>query len=191
MVSTPAERQTAGQEQATLEASDLNWQLPSPDAIAESALDAGLRHTVAMTGFTESQVLEMVRNGELMVSARYRDGVAKQVAEAIGMLDDGVKAVYVMDFDATPDDTCFRNPRTDPRIHLIVWAARRTHALSALAAAIDRAIVSRYRDIACAPDLRSLLDVQVVDDADVSQRTGYGATLSSIHRQPLALWARE
>jgi hypothetical protein len=38
--------------------------------------------------------------------------------------------------------------------------------------------------------LAHLLDVQIVDDADVKNRVGYGAMLSSLHHRPIQVWER-
>jgi hypothetical protein len=38
--------------------------------------------------------------------------------------------------------------------------------------------------------LQHLLDVQVVDDAEVEKRVGYGGLLFSLHHRPLKIWER-
>jgi hypothetical protein len=35
-----------------------------------------------------------------------------------------------------------------------------------------------------------VLDVQVVDDQDVANRTSYGALFQAIHHRPLQVWER-
>ena len=75
-------------------------------------------------------------------------------------------------------------------IHLIVWAQRKTGALNSLVAALDRALVQSYADLIGMRQLTHLLDVQVIDDADVENRVGYGAMLSSIHHRPIQVWER-
>ena len=62
---------------------------------------------------------------------------------------------------------------------------------AALVAAIDCALVHSYRDLASAPELTNLLDVQVVSDRDMSKRSGYGALFSSVHHRPVMLWERQ
>jgi hypothetical protein len=191
MIEASIGRRPVQQAQASREGGGLSWQLPSPETIAAGAHDAGLRHSIEMTRLTRLQVIEGLQQGDYRTCQSYRYALAKEVAEALGALDEAVGAVYVMEYDATPEDVCFCTTGADPRIHLIVRAQRKTHALSALAAALDRALVAVYRDAVCMPDLRSLLDVQVVDEDDVAQRSGYGAMLSSIHHPPLRLWERE
>jgi hypothetical protein len=75
-------------------------------------------------------------------------------------------------------------------IHLIVWTACKTHALDALVGVLDRALTRRYRGLAGHGDLEHVLDVQVIEDADVEHRMGYGAMLASIHQRPIQVWSR-
>lgn len=120
-----------------------------------------------------------------------RHGIAHEIAAAIGALDDHVRSVYTLDYDATPEDMCFgETARTTSLIHLIVWTQRKTAALDALATALDRALVEVYGDVAGASGLATLLDVQVIDDRDVERRSGYGALLASAHHLPMQVWAR-
>ena len=116
--------------------------------------------------------------------------VAKQVAESLGALDEHIKAVYICDYDATPEDLCFGEATQASLVHLVVWARRKTGALNSLVAALDRALVQSYADMIGMRQLTHLLDVQVIDDADVENRVGYGAMLSSIHHRPIQVWER-
>jgi len=165
----------------------------SPDATstAELVLDEGLDFCARKAGLKDVQVVvELLRQGDSQVCYYCRYGLAKKVAESIGRLDDNVKAVYTLDYDATPEDRSFSSEAQTSPIHLIVWAARKTDALTALVKALDRALVEAYADLIDAPQLAHLLDVQVVDDADVDDRVGYGALLSSIHNRPIQVWER-
>jgi len=105
-------------------------------------------------------------------------------------LDENVKAVYVVDYDATPQDLCFGEATPTSLIHLLVWAERKTGALDSLVAALGLALAQRYADLTGRPRLTHLLDVQVIDDADVKNRVGYGALLSSLHHRPIQVWKR-
>ncbi len=115
--------------------------------------------------------------------------IAKQTAEALGSMDQNVKAVYVIDYDATPEDLCFGETGAK-LIHLIVWSERKTRALDSLVQALDRALFERYIDAIGADRLAHLLDAQVVDDDDVKNRVGYGAMLASLHQRPIQVWER-
>jgi hypothetical protein len=186
----PVEQTVAESDQVGIGSGDLNWQLPSADAIATDTLQGALLDTAARTGLDHQAVLEQLHRGDELVLSRYHYGIARHVAEFLGTMDTSIRAVYQTDYDATPGDVCFCASGPDHCVHLIVWAQRRTQAFSVLAAAVDRALTRRYVDAVGCPHLLSLLDVQVVDDAEVEGRTGIGAMLGSIHRPPLPLWER-
>jgi hypothetical protein len=138
-----------------------------------------------------SSVVERLRQGDGAACGYCLYSLAKQVAEAIGALDENVKVVYTFDYDATPEDECFGNAAHGaPSVHLIVWTSRKTAALRSLVAVLDRSLVQAYAGLLGTSRLASLLDVQVIDDADVERRSGYGALLGSIHHRPIQVWQR-
>lgn len=170
-------------------AAPFRW--PDATSTAKVVFDEGLAFCARKADVENAQtVMELLRQGDATVSHYCRYGLAKKVAESLGNLDDNVKAVYTLDYDATPEDRCFSDKAKTSPIHLIVWAVRKTDALDALVSALDRALVQEYSSMIDAPQLRHLLDVQVVDDGDVEDRTGYGALLSSIHNRPIQIWER-
>jgi hypothetical protein len=116
--------------------------------------------------------------------------ISQQVAGAFGAWDDHVQSVYIVDYDATPDDLCFACDGQSLPIHVIVWTDRKTRALDALIAVLDRSLAQCYRDLVGLSDLEHVLDVQVIDDADVERRIGYGAMLGSIYQRPIKVWSR-
>ena len=136
-------------------------------------------------------VIERMRQGDGVACGYCLYSVAKQVAKAIGSLDGNVHAVYTFDCDATPEDECLGEVvRGMPLVHLLVWTQRKTAALRALIAALDRALVRAYADVLEEGQPASLLDVQVIDDADVERRSGYGALLGSMYHLPVQVWQR-
>lgn len=170
-------------------AAPFRW--PDASSTAKVIFDEGLAFCARKADVEDTQtVIERLREGDANVHHYCRYGLAKKVAESIGNLDDNVKAVYTLDYDATPEDRCFSDEAKTSPIHLIVWAVRKTDALDALVSALDRALVQEYSKMIDAPQLTHLLDVQVVEDEDVEDRTGYGALLSSIHNRPIQIWER-
>lgn len=159
---------------------------------AEDVLAQALSYCACKMGLDGPQtVVERMRQGDGVACGYCLYSVAKQVAEAIGSLDRNVRAVYAFDCDATPEDECLGEvPRGVPLGHLLVWTQRKTAALRALIAAWDRALVRAYADLFGKGRLTSLLDVQVIDDADVGRRSGYGALLSSMYHRPVQVWRR-
>lgn len=184
-VSTAERTTTAGVDTAA------PFQWPDANSTAELVLEEGLEFCARKAGLQNAEaVVEALRRGDGTVCQYCRYGLAKKVAESVGRLDENVKAVYTLEYDATPEDRCYAGGDNVSLIHLVVWAGRKTDALDALVKALDRALVQAYGDLIDAPELAHLLDVQIVDDADVENRAGYGALLSSIHNRPIQVWER-
>jgi hypothetical protein len=117
--------------------------------------------------------------------------VAKETSIALGDLDPEIRAIYTLDYDATPYDLCFHQASIDSSpVHLIVWTGRKTAALDAMIASLDHALTQICNDLIDTHSIASLLDVQVIDDDQVESQVGYGALLSSIHHQPIQVWSR-
>ena len=138
-----------------------------------------------------SSAVQAIKQGKPYARNYCNYSVAKQVAEALGHLDDNVKAVYVCELDATPEDVCFGEGVQGSPIHMIIWSTRKTSALQALVSGLDRALSEQYSSLLGDTVRVHLLDAQVVDDADVQARLGYGALIASIHNPPLRVWHRD
>ncbi|MGD2142967.1 MAG: hypothetical protein PVF54_00670 [Anaerolineae bacterium] len=170
-------------------AAPFRW--PDAASTAQVILNEGLAFCAQKMGLADSEeVAQHLRQGDNCACQYCHYGLAKKMGECIGNLDDNVKAIYVLDYDATPHDLCFGHAGKSSPIHLIVWVGRRTGALDSLVAALDRALTQEYADLISAPDLARMLDVQLVDDHDVQDRTGYGALLTSTHNRPIQVWER-
>jgi len=166
------------------------WRLPDAASVAEDALAAGLEFCVQKMGLAGQQTaIGRLQQGDGTARGYCHYGIARHLAESLGALDENVKAVYVVDYDATADDMSLGEKQTS-LIHLIAWAERKTSALDSLVEALDRALVQHYADLIGQHQLAHLLDVQVIDDADVKNRVGYGAMLSSLYQKPIQVWKR-
>jgi hypothetical protein len=135
-------------------------------------------------------VIDRLRAGDAQACEYCHYSVAKQVAESLGALDNNIKATYIYDYDATPEDLCFGEAGRALPIHLLVWAERKTAALKILAETWDRALTQGYAEMIGGRQPAHLLDVQMVDDADVEKRIGHGALLFSLHHRPVQVWRR-
>lgn len=167
------------------------WSLPDARSTAEAAISGAMEFCAQKMRLENSQaVLEylMQRNAAACGYCQY--SIAKQIGDSLGALDQNVKAVYILDYDATPQDICFASEKQTVLIHMIVQVERKTSALDSLVAALDHALVQVYGRLLGMEKLEHLLDVQVVDDADVEKRVGYGAMLTSLHQRPLQVWKR-
>ncbi len=166
--------------------------VPGPAATAGDVLAEAMAfcaHKIGVEG--PEAVADLLRRDDRDACGYCLYGIAKYVASSLGAMDDQVKAVYVFDHDATPEDLCFGTlGRGAPLVHLIVWTVRKTAASRALLAALDRALAQAYADLLERPPLESMLDVQVVDDADVENRRGHGALLHALHQRPVQVWER-
>jgi len=165
--------------------------MSDPTKAAELALANALEYSARKMGLPgQIAVMDRLRAADPEARGYFHYSLAKQVAEYLGDFDHEIKAIYTYDFDATPEDVVFgENPATSP-LHLIVWAQRKTEALAALIESLDRALAQCFAKKGNMTHLKYLLDVQVVDDGDVSKRTGYGAMLNSLHQKPLQVWER-
>ncbi len=174
-----------------VELSPLPLHLPDADSAVEDALARALEYAANKTGAAgRAAVLEALRRRNVTMVQYTTYGLACQLAETLGALDETVTAVYLFDAGAAGEDEVFGEPARDLTLHLIVWVERKTKALTALVNGLDRALVQAVSALQATPARPHLLDVQIVDTTEVQQRIGYGALLSSLHQRPLQIWQR-
>ncbi len=163
--------------------------LPDSESTAQIIMDQMLDFCAQKMGLVgRLPVVDLLRQGNRDAYKYCQYSIAKQVAESLGALDRTIKSVYIVEYDATPEDMCFSERAPTSLIHLIVWTDRKTKALDSLVSALDRALVQRFVEIVATDRLAHLLDVQAVDDEDVEKHVGYGAMLSSLHNRPIRIW---
>ncbi|MBN1887953.1 MAG: hypothetical protein JW850_08170 [Thermoflexales bacterium] len=139
-----------------------------------------------------------LRDGKCDVCSYFCYGLAKQVAEYLGQIDPTVKAVYVFEPEyAQGGDAPLGNgaPVAQPpsSINMVAWVKRKSAALHALVEALDTSLSGRVRGrLRCkqAASACYTLDVQMVDDAEVRERRGYGALVHSLYVRPIQVWSR-
>jgi len=165
--------------------------MPDASSTAATILLQAMEYCAQKMGLKSTQAaIEHVKQGHTMACSYCHYSAARQVAERLGALDENIKAAYIYDYDATPEDFCLGEAGRVLPIHLLVWAERKTAALNALAETWDRALAQCYAEMMGCHQPAHLLDVQVVDSADVEKRIGYGALLSSLHHPSLQVWKR-
>jgi hypothetical protein len=156
---------------------------------AELALMGAVSFAADKMRLTKAEVAIALKQNEGRVRSYFQYGLSRQIAEHLATMDEQIEAVYMYEDEATAEDAVLGD-ETSIMLHLIVRARRKTNALNALVAALDRALVQGYAGLGSKPNLATMLDVQVVDDNEVKNRTGYGALLFSPHHQPFPVWER-
>ncbi len=134
-----------------------------------------------------------LRDGKCDVCSYFCYGLAKQVAEYLGQIDPTVKAVYVFEPEYAQNGDVPTVVRQPSSINLVTWVNRKSAALHALVEALDTSLSRRVRDrLGCkrATPACYALDVQMVDDAEVRDRRGYGALVDSLYVRPIQVWTR-
>ena len=165
--------------------------LPDATSTVQGALSKALDQCARKLNLSSPQEsLEKIRGGDRKALEYCHYQVALQVAEALGDLDDHVRSVSLYEFEATPEDRAFGENSQSLPIHLLVWVDRKTSALSALVAALDRALAKDYAEMIGPRRLGHVLDVQMIDDTDVESRRGIAALLYSLYNRPIQLWKR-
>ena len=133
-------------------------------------------------------VTQYLRQGERSACARFWQSLTKHVAQALGALDEGIKAIYVPDNDTLVDDgSSHKGSPSIPSISLLVWRQHKTFAFGSLVAGLDRALVQTYRETFGAQALQTLLNVQVIDDRSFEKHFGSVRDKRAFVR-PVAYW---
>ena len=100
-----------------------------------------LRQKMRLEARGSVRAIDLLGQGDRTACEYCHYRVAKQVAASLGAMDENVKAVYVLDYDATPEDLClgYRQPGDSASTCSSGRDARRPHS-SALVEALDRAL---------------------------------------------------
>jgi hypothetical protein len=124
-------------------------------------------------------VTEQLRQGKDPACTHMCCVLARQVAQALGALDERVRAIY------TPNGSRFHKTLSSvPAIDLTIWREQKTTAFDSLVADLDTALSQAYRDTVGTQDSSSLLDVHVIEDSDLEKHFGSGKRRRSSARLP-------
>lgn len=168
-----------------------SFRLPDAGSIMEATLSQALESCALKLNLASPQeALSLLRLGDPTAQGYCHYQIARQVAEALGTLDDNVQSVSLYEFDATPEDRTLGERTEGLPIHLIVWTTRKTSAFNSLVAGLDRALVKDYAELIGPRRLAHVIDVQTVDDADVESRRGIASLMTSLYNRPIRLWER-
>jgi len=176
--------------QTQVETGNLDFVLSDATGTAEAALNVALdfcAEKMALDGPTA--VIERLQQGDRHAYGYFNYGLAKQAAEWLGSWDEDIKAVYVYEYEATPEDSAL-GQMSSLLVNMIVWAKRKTGALQSMLDALNRALVQSFAQMIGNQDLAHMLDVRVVDDEDMKHNIGCVAMFTSIHTRPIRVWER-
>jgi hypothetical protein len=142
------------------------------------------------------KTLQALRQGRCDICGYVCESLGRQIGEYLGMMDKTVKAVYKYN----PEYAAMRQRSSDKAINhgnggvnLIAWVDRKSAALDALGSTLESVISTSRRKIGCekATPACYTLDVQIVNNDDVTTRRGYGVIVNSMYVHSTQVWARE
>jgi hypothetical protein len=172
------------------QAVDAQFTLPEAAMAAANAITRALAFCAQKMRLSDATAVPgLLREGDTAAHYYFEYGLARELGEHIGALDTTVQAVYLYTPDATPEDVIFGQMKPT-LVHLVVWVQRKTKALGSLLDCLDRALAHSYAEIIGVPEQRHMLDAQIVDDAEVNSRSGFGAILTWLYNRPLLVWKR-
>lgn len=161
-----------------------------PVSTANSIVNTALTNSVDKMRLGNVQAfIDCIKKGDPMACSYCHYNIAKELGRVLGLWDKDIKAVYAYGYDDnTTAEECHEDISSSSLIHMIIWVGRKTNALKALIESIDRAMVQVHRRLLGFKDIEHVLDIQVIDDDDVKNRTGYAALLKSIYQTPVKVW---
>ncbi len=155
------------------------------DSIVTKALEASARK-MGLNG--PEACLDCLKKNESAAFNYYSYNVAKELGVVLGSWSKNIKAAYAYSYDETDDGEGFcEESAFFPLVYMIILVEKKSKALDALMDAIDCALVQQHREMLGRDQLEHALDVRVIDDEDVKNRTGYAALLKSVYRPPIRL----
>jgi hypothetical protein len=102
-------------------------------------------------------------------------GLAEQMAASLRSSSQNIQAIYTPDCDACYQSYCLDQcVSTVPLVHLFIWAGEKTSAIGLRAAALGNALASVCRELIGVYERSSLLQAQVMANAELEQLFGAG-----------------
>ena len=134
-------------------------------------------------GCPPDDVLRRLEAGDRQVHSSFRYGIAKGLSVHLGSLGAVFRGVYV--YGSSIGDAS--GPASD--IDLIVVVTARCDELVCLLKRLDLCLVTGFRRLVRGGrDLKSLLDVRIVDLEEQEERSGGSLVLDGLHTRPICLW---
>jgi hypothetical protein len=121
-----------------------------------------------------------------------KDSLALGVARALAAQDAHITKIYTYDPSGNADNESGEDPLPDATIHLLAVVTTPTAALRAFIAALDGALTESLKGLPSPAfqQRESILDVNLLTQAEIQQHKGYSALLTSVFAPPIPIWSR-
>jgi hypothetical protein len=165
-----------------------------PAAVSEW-LDEALEFCAQKSGKAGvEQALRSLADGDCCACEYLRHALVKRVGQYLGFMDGAVRAVYTYEPEHAIgwDGPVPEGGDSSPGMHLVAHVSHKGSSLPGLVLALEAALAEERRKLNCSRSTAPCfgLDLGVADDADVQQRLGYGALITSPWVQPVQVWHR-
>ncbi|HHY93485.1 MAG TPA: hypothetical protein GX513_00525 [Firmicutes bacterium] len=139
-------------------------------------------------GVGDARGLELLRAGEAETVGYFRYVLAREVSAFAGGQDPTLHSVYMADLDRNGDV----EPSLRSVITLIPVVEEETAAGASLWDWIDERVTAEVKTLLGADvfEMGSLLDVHLVTEAQIKERSGFAALIGSLHTPALCVWAK-
>ncbi|MTI84722.1 MAG: hypothetical protein FH756_12645 [Firmicutes bacterium] len=151
---------------------------------ATHLMEKSLQFCCQRENITRDKVIRGMQSGCCYSHSNFRYAVAKNLCRILANEND-INAIYL--HGSTVKDKA----RVSSDIDLVLHVRRKEKELSSRLEQLNFELLSYYKELldGYASSATILLDVQLVDDYEVRQRTGYGVLISSLFNRPLKLWS--
>jgi hypothetical protein len=141
------------------------------------------------------QTRQALRQGRCDICEIFRDHLVLQIGQYLGKVDPTIKAIVKYEPELAPllPQSQRLSPESRRRgINLIAWVGRKSAALSALGSSLETTVAESRRKLGCqnAQPACFNLDIQIVDDREVSESRGAGLMVKQPFLRSIQIWKR-
>jgi hypothetical protein len=167
-------------------------QVTQLDEAAETIRDDALALARTRLGLVERDLPlnELLQRPDFVGHFTY--ALTNAVAQALAAHDQRVMEIYTFDLSANPAPEGGEPETPDNTVHLLALVTAPSAALQAFVAALDRALTASLRELAAGPfaSRESVLDVNLITEADVRLGLSLAGMLSAVFAPPIKVWQR-
>ncbi len=165
----------------------MPYQIQSSFVCAEIAVEALFEQAMTVCchkhGMAPGDILRLLEEGDCAIHSSFRYGLAKGLSRHLAQMPCSFCEVYVL--GSAVKETA--NLCSD--IDVILVVERKRDEILFLLKRLDLSISSGYRSLLGLKGFpRSLLDIQIMDRREQTERSGVGAVLAGLHTRPICLW---